>query len=45
MKSILGECGKDGCNKVRYLANRCKEHYEGEMKYLRKEKRKQHEMV
>jgi len=45
MVNILGKCGIDDCNKARYLANRCREHYDDEIRQLRKEKRKQNEMV
>ena len=45
MINVLGECGRNDCSNMRYLANRCREHYGDEIKYLRKEKRQQNGMV
>ena len=45
MKDILGECGRDDCDNVRYLANRCRKHYSEEMKHIKKMKIEENEMV
>ena len=45
MIEILGKCGKDNCDKIKYAANRCIEHYDEEITQLRKWKRIQYEVV